>query len=93
MANGQPDYNAAEILADSNLAEVTAVKNGAVYNMPTGYEAWDSPVPSSVLGMLWMVVTLHPDLYSMDEFANDAAEFYKTFYNIEIDKTQLTGQA
>lgn len=93
MANGQPDYTAAEILADSNLAEVTAVKNGAVYNMPTGYEAWDSPVPSSVLGMLWMVVTLHPDLYSMDEFANDAAEFYKTFYNIEIDKTQLTGQA
>lgn len=93
MANGQPDYTADEILADSNLAEVTAVKNGAVYNMPTGYEAWDSPVPSSVLGMLWLVATLHPDLYTMDEFAADAAEFYKTFYNFDIDQSQITGQA
>lgn len=93
MANGQPDYTAAEILADSNLSEVTAVKEGAVYNMPAGYEAWDSPVPSSVLGMLWLVATLHPDLYTMDEFANDAAEFYKTFYNFDIDKAQITGQA
>ncbi|MDY6064915.1 MAG: ABC transporter substrate-binding protein [Finegoldia sp.] len=90
MANGQPDYTAEDVLADSNLAEVTAVKNGNVYNMPTGYEAWDSPVPSGVLGMLWMTSTLHPDLYSKDEFANDAADFYKTFYNFDIDKSSIT---
>lgn len=91
MANGQPDYTAADVLADENLAEVTAVKNGAVYNMPTGYEAWDSPVPSGVLGMLWMTATLHSDVYSIEEFADDAAEFYETFYGFELDKSTIIG--
>ena len=90
MANGQPDYTAADLMADENLAEVTAVKNGAVYNMPAGYEAWDSPVPSGVLGLLWMTSTLHPELYSMDTFATDAADFYKTFYGFDMDTSALT---
>ena len=84
MANGQPDYAAADLMADENLKEITAVKNGAVYNMPAGYEAWDSPVPSGVLGMLWMTAALHPEVYSMDEFKADAADFYKTFYGFDM---------
>ena len=91
MANGQPDYTAEDVMADANLAEVTAVKNGAVYNMPAGLEAWDSPVPSGVLGMLWMLSTLHPDLYSMDEFVTDATDFYSTFYGFEMDSSIITG--
>jgi iron complex transport system substrate-binding protein len=91
MANGQPDYTAADVLADANLAEVTAVKNAAVYNMPAGLEAWDSPVPSGILGMLWMLNTLHPDLYSQEEFVADAADFYSTFYGFEMDSTIITG--
>lgn len=91
MANGQPDYTAEDVMADEHLAEVTAVKNGNVYNMPVGYEAWDSPVPSGVLGMLWMTATLHSDVYSMEEFAEDAAEFYNTFYGFELDKSTITG--
>lgn len=90
MANGQPDYSAKDVLADKNLAGVTAVKNGAVYNMPAGYEAWDSPVPSGVLGMLWMTATLYPEKYSMKEFAKDASNFYKTFYGFDMDTSALT---
>lgn len=91
MANGQPDFKAADVLADANLAEVTAVKNGAVYNMPAGLEAWDSPVPSGVLGMLWLLATIHPDLYTLQECADYAANFYKTFYGFDMDKSIITG--
>lgn len=91
MANGQPDYSAADVMADANLAEITAVKNGAVYNMPAGFEAWDSPVPSGVLGMLWMVSTLYPDAYSAEAFAADASDFYKTFYGFDMDTSALAG--
>lgn len=91
MANGQPDYTAAEVMADPNLAGVTAVKNGAVYNMPAGLEAWDSPVPSGVLGMQWMLATLHPDVYSLDELVADATDFYKTFYGFDMDASIITG--
>ena len=89
MANGQPDYDAAEILGDENLSELKAVKNGAVYNMPAGYEAWDSPVPSGILGMLYLTAKLHPDLYSMERFRTDAQEFYRTFYGFEMDPSGI----
>ncbi|MDY5624851.1 MAG: ABC transporter substrate-binding protein, partial [Eubacteriales bacterium] len=74
------------------LKEVAAVKNGAVYNMPTGFEAWDSPVPSGVLGMLWMTAKLHPEVYTMEEFAADAADFYKTFYGFDMDTSSILGE-
>lgn len=93
MANGQPDFTADEVMADEQLKEVTAVKNGAVYNMPAGFEAWDSPVPSGVLGMLWMTAKLHPEVYTMDEFAADAADFYKTFYGFDMDTSTILGEA
>ena len=89
MANGQPDFTAADVMVDEQLKDITAVKNGAVYNMPTGFEAWDSPVPSGVLGMLWMTAKLHPEVYSMDEFAADATDFYKTFYGFDMDTSSI----
>ena len=89
MANGQPDFTAADVIADEQLKDITAVKNGAVYNMPTGFEAWDSPVPSGVLGMLWITAKLHPEVYTMDEFAADATDFYKTFYGFDMDTSSI----
>lgn len=92
MANGQPDYTADQVKADSNLASLNAVVNNKVYNMPAGLEAWDSPVPSGVLGMLWMVNTLHPDLYSQDELVSEAKSFYKEFYGFDMDESIITGK-
>lgn len=84
-ASGAPDYSAEDILADENLAGVTAVENKAVYNMPVGLEALDSPVPSGVLGTLWMLNKLHPDVYTLDELKADAQAFYSTFYGFDVD--------
>ena len=91
FATDTPDYTVEDILADTNLTELTAVKNKAVYQMTTGYEAWDSPVPSGILGTLWMLKTLHPDLYTDEEFAADVADFYKTFYGFTVDAATITG--
>ena len=92
MANGQPDYTADQVKSDTNLASVSAISNNKVYNMPAGLEAWDSPVPSGVLGMLWMVNTLHPDLYSQDELVAEAKSFYKEFYGFDMDASIITGK-
>lgn len=92
MANGQPGFTAREVAADKNLADVRAVRDGRVYNMPAGFEAWDSPVPSGVLGMLWMVSTLHPEVYPLKAFAADAADFYRTFYGFDMDVSALLPQ-
>lgn len=85
----ESEYTVDDLKADAQLAEVTAVKNGAVYKMPSGFEAWDSCVPSGVLGVRWMLATIHSDLYSMDEMRDDAAEFYKEFYGFDVDKSLI----
>lgn len=83
------EYTVEDVLGDAQLAEVTAVKNGEVYHMPDAFEAWDSPVPSSVLGSLWLASVLHEEAYTPETFAKDTAEFYKTFYDVEIDTSLL----
>lgn len=80
-------YTVEDVKADPQLADIKAVKNGAVYKMPEGFEEWDSCVPSGVLGVRWMLATLHGDLYSMDEMREDAAVFYKEFYGFDINKS------
>ena len=84
FAVSSPDYTVEDVLNSATFADVTAVKNGAVYQMPVGFEAWDSPVPSGILGTLWMLQTLHPELYTAEQFAADADEFYSTFYGFHV---------
>lgn len=67
-----------------------AVQSGAVYEMPSGIEEWDSPIPSGILGTLWMTSVLHGDAYPFDTFTADVQDFYKTFYGFEIDPALIT---
>jgi iron complex transport system substrate-binding protein len=84
------EYTAADIMADPQLSAVPAVANGAVYQMPSGIEEWDSPIPSGILGTMWLTSILHPEVYSFEQFVTDAQDFYLTFYGFEIDSTLIT---
>lgn len=85
----EAQYTVEDVKADPQLAEVKAVKNGEVYKMPSGFEAWDSCVPSGVLGTQWMLAKLHSNLYSIDEMKEDAAKFYKEFYGFDADTSLI----
>lgn len=77
-------YDLEEILNDSRLQTIDAVKNKKVYSFPSKIEPWDFPAPSSILGVLWLLNSLHPQLYSTEQFKSDAKEFYNEFFNIDI---------
>lgn len=89
FAVSSPDYTAEDVMNNPTFSDVTAVKNGTVYQMPVGYEAWDSPVPSGILGTLWMLKTLHPELYPAEQFAADVNEFYTVFYGFSVNEQDL----
>ena len=91
LANGSADFAMEDLLNDPELSEVNAIKNGAVYQMPIGFEAWDSPAPSGVLGVKWMLQTLYPELYTADDFAADVQEFYETFYGFSAYDAAANG--
>ena len=74
-------YTVEDVLADPNLATCAAVTTGNVYQLPSKAEAWDSPVPSGILGSVWLANVLHPDLFSDADCAALIDEYYETFYN------------
>lgn len=77
------EYTVDSILEDEQLKECTAVKNGHVYQIPGNIEAWDSPVPGSVMGSLWLGSVLHPKAYSADEYRQAAVNFYEKYYGFQ----------
>lgn len=74
-------YTVEDVLADPNLADCAAVVNGNVYQMPSKAEAWDSPVPSGILGALWLANVLHNELLTDADCAAKIDEYYETFYD------------
>lgn len=85
----EASYTAQDVLGDAELAALDAVKLGAVYEMPRGFEAWDSPVPSGVLGAVWAAHVLHPDLVSREDYVSAAKAMYETFYGFTPDEAAL----
>ena len=74
-------YTVEDVLADPNLANCAAVMGGNVYQLPNKAEAWDSPVPSGILGALWLANVLHGDLLTDTDCAERINEYYETFYD------------
>ena len=73
-------YTCDDVLKDPNLANCRAVKEGKVYQMPNAAESWDSPVPSGILGSVWLASVLHADMITADAAQAIIAEYYEQFY-------------
>lgn len=75
-------YTVEEVLSDPHLAECKAVLRGQVYQIPNAIECWDSPVPGSVLGVLWLASMLHPQQYEAEQYETAVIEYYERFYGV-----------
>lgn len=82
------EYEVEDVLNDSNLADVTAVVNQNVYKLPSKAEAWDSPVPSGILGSVWAASVLHSDEMSAEECNAIIDEFYNEFYGFSYSEAE-----
>ena len=79
-------YTVEEVLADPNLSACAAVKSGNVYQVPGDAESWDSPVPGSILGALWLANILHPEVMTDTDCTRIMDEYYETFYQFTYSK-------
>lgn len=76
-------YSVESVLNDTNLQDCSAVKNGRVYQMPKYIECWDSPVPGSFLGSIWMASHIHNDKVTTAMYKEVANDYYNKFYGIK----------
>ena len=80
------DYTCEDVLADPNLVDCAAVVNGNVYQLPNRAEAWDSPVPSGILGSVWLAGILHSDLCDQATANAIIEEYYETFFGFSYNE-------
>jgi iron complex transport system substrate-binding protein len=77
------------IIDDPDWQAIPAVKNGRVYKMPGLAAAWDTPVPDSILGILWLAERLYPEevAFNLEEEVRD---FYGTFYDYQMSDDEVS---
>lgn len=73
-------YSVDDVINDANLADCNAVKNKKVVKLPGDIEAWDSPVPASFLGSIYIASVLHPEKVTNDFYEECVTKFYESFY-------------
>ena len=79
-------YTIEDVLNDPNLTNCSAVVNSNVFQIPADAESWDSPVPSSILGALWLANILHPERLTDTNCTEIMDEYYETFYQFTYSK-------
>lgn len=77
-----------DLLQDPLWRDLEAVKSGSIYKMPQLLFAWDTPIPESVLGILWIARILHPGQFPLD-LAGTIRAFYQDFYGCELILAEL----
>jgi len=77
-----------DLLENADWAAIAAVRDGRVVRMPRLIAPMDTPVPESLLGVVWMANVLYPDLAPFD-LAGEAIGFYSTYYDYELTESEL----
>ena len=84
-----PDSIYDTVADDATWQGVTAIQNGAYYEVPMGPYNWMGFPPSvqRLLGMLWMAKVLYPEAADYDLYT-EAAQYFKLFYHCDLTREQ-----
>lgn len=91
VLNGfESELSPADVYANPLFAEVTAVKDRRVYQVPLGGYRWDPPNQESPLMWMWLTELLHPALADYP-LRQEIAETYGWIYGQTPTAAQIDG--
>ena len=79
----------AQIMNDSKLQNVSAVKNHKVYISPEGAFFWDAG-EQGILQLQWMAKLFYPDKFKNINMTNVTEDFYSEFFNYNLTNEQTS---
>ena len=79
-----------EEIEESEWRSLRAVKDGAVFEIPSVPYDWMSSPPSvnRVLGVWWLGQCVYPELYDDYDMVEVAQTFYRLFWNYDLSKEE-----
>ncbi len=96
LINADPDVillakggNFDKVATDPYWSALTAVKNGKVYEIPSGPYSFMGmpPAVNQIIGIRWLGNLLYPTQYDLD-IKTELQEFYKLFWHYELSEQQ-----
>ena len=78
----------ADIIENPDWAAIDAVKAGRVHRMPRVIGPMDTPVPESLLGIVWMAKLFYPGLVSLD-LEEEVTRFYSFYYDFVLTDDEV----
>jgi iron complex transport system substrate-binding protein len=77
----------ADILGSEDWQSVSAVRAGRVLKMPRVFGTMDTPLPESLLGVVWLSSVFYPERAIFDARV-EAADFYQTYYGYTLSSAE-----
>ncbi|GAA2184271.1 ABC transporter substrate-binding protein [Brooklawnia cerclae] len=78
----------AQFLDDDVYADLTAVKNKAVYPSPSGAYTWSVRSAEEATMTLWAATKIQPDLFTDVDYVQITKDFYEQFYGYALTDEQ-----
>lgn len=76
------------LLENPDWQSISAVSAGRVARMPRLIAPIDTPVPESLLGIVWLASILYPEIASLD-LVEEVTAFYETYYNLTLTEDEI----
>jgi iron complex transport system substrate-binding protein len=77
----------ASLFEEADWQSVRAVQTGRVIRMPRIFAPMDTPLPESLLGVVWLSSVLYPEQATFDVRA-EANAFYETYYGYALSQAE-----
>jgi len=84
------NFSAADLAANPDWQSLRAVQTGRVAKMPRVLAPMDTPLPESLLGVMWLSSLLYPEQATFDVRA-EAIAFYETYYDYTLQASEADG--
>jgi iron complex transport system substrate-binding protein len=78
------------IKANSLYSDIPAVKNDAIYCIPTVAHVWGNRTVEQPLTVFWTMNKLYPDLESTKDLKDKIGYFYSHFYKYDMSDAQIS---
>ena len=79
-----------EIKADDRLKDITAVKEDAIYAVPTVAHTWGNRTVEQPLTIMWAMNKIYPEIMTTDMLKEEIEYFYSHFFKTDLSDEQIT---
>lgn len=83
------DYDPIKLSADPVWSGMTAVQDGNIYQIPARIDSWDMPGISCVLGTMYMLHCMYPELLDIETFQAQIDEYYELMFGRTFTADEL----